>query len=295
MSNYSIKDVEQLSGIKAHTLRIWEQRYDILQPKRTDSNIRYYDDEDLKYILNISLLNKHGYKISKIAKMPVSKLREEVVSLTEKTTQYDDKIQALTICMLELDEGKFEKIISTSILQNGFETTMLNLIYPFLHRIGILWQTGTISPAQEHFISYLIRQKVIVAIDGQVMNDSPDAKKFMLFLPEGEWHELSLLFANYLIRKRNHQVIYLGQTLPLEDLKQAYRIHKPDTLLCVITSTPSYEQVQKYLFDLGDEFPEATLLTTGGQLIGQGFDMPENMYLLNKIEDLIDYIEEYAA
>ncbi len=292
MSNYSIKDVEQLSGIKAHTLRIWEQRYEILKPKRTDTNIRFYDDEDLKFILNISLLNKHGFKISKIAQMEQTDLRDEVLRLTEKTTQYEDKIQALTLCMLDLDEDKFEKIISTCILQNGFENTMLHLIYPFLVRLGILWQTGSINPSQEHFISYLIRQKVIVAIDGQLRSSNPRAKKYMLFLPEGEWHELSLLFCNYLIRKREQHVIYLGQTLPLHDLKMAYKIHQPEYLLCIITASPSYEYVQKYLLQLGNLFPDATILITGGQVIGQGFDMTDNMILLNKIEDLVEFVEE---
>jgi DNA-binding transcriptional MerR regulator len=155
VSNYSIKDLEQLSGIKAHTLRIWEQRYNLLCPKRTDTNIRYYDDQDLKLILNVALLNDNGFKISKIASMEPSEMREEVMKLTERTLTHDDQIHALTISMIEMDEDRFDKILSTNILKLGFEQTMMNIIYPFMSKIGVLWQTGAINPAQEHFISNL--------------------------------------------------------------------------------------------------------------------------------------------
>ncbi|RYF66671.1 MAG: MerR family transcriptional regulator, partial [Cytophagaceae bacterium] len=186
MSNYSIKDLEQLSGIKAHTLRIWEHRYNIIQPKRTDTNIRTYDDQDLKLVLNISLLKDHGYKISEISKLSVEEMYQEVIKISDKQLSYPDQIHALTITMIDLDEDRFEKIISTNILQFGFENTMINIIYPFLSRIGTLWVTGSIGPAQEHFITNLIRQKLIVAIDGQVSKQRPNGKKYMLFLPEGE-------------------------------------------------------------------------------------------------------------
>jgi Predicted transcriptional regulators len=153
MSHYSIKDVENLSGIKAHTLRIWEQRYDILKPKRTDTNIRYYDDVDLKLILNISVLNKHGHKISKIAQMSEEELRREVILLSERTNDASDKIQALTLCMMDMDEEKFEYLLSQSIKQIGFENTMLKVIFPFLNKIGIFWLAGSVNPAQEHFMT----------------------------------------------------------------------------------------------------------------------------------------------
>ncbi|MFY7911452.1 MAG: MerR family transcriptional regulator, partial [Emticicia sp.] len=163
MSNYSIKDLEQLSGIKAHTLRIWEQRYNIINPKRTDTNIRTYDDNDLKLVLNIALLKDHDYKISEIAKLSLEELSKEVLAISDKQLNYPDQIHALTIAMIDIDEERFEKIMSTNILQFGFENTMINIIYPFLSRIGTLWVTGSIGPAQEHFITNLIRQKIIVA------------------------------------------------------------------------------------------------------------------------------------
>jgi DNA-binding transcriptional MerR regulator len=291
MSHYSIKDVENLSGIKAHTLRIWEQRYEILKPKRTDTNIRYYDDFDLKLILNISVLNKHGHKISKIAQMDEEELRREVIKLSDRTQDASDKIQALTLCMMDMDEEKFEYLLSQSIKQIGFENTMLKVIFPFLNRIGILWLADSVNPAQEHFMTHLIRQKIIVAIDSLKPNYT-EGKKYMLFLPEGEWHELSLLFANYLLRSRKQRTSYLGQTLPLTDLQKAYEVCKPDFLFTVITSTPSFHQVQSYINELSKTFPKSKILLSGSQVVGQGLETPQNTHIFSKIEDMFEFIEE---
>ncbi|ARK10605.1 MerR family transcriptional regulator [Fibrivirga algicola] len=287
MSNYSIKDLEQLSGIKAHTLRIWEHRYNIIQPKRTDTNIRTYDDQDLKLVLNISLLKDHGYKISEISKLSVEEMYQEVIKISDRQLNYPDQIHALTISMIDLDEDRFEKIISTNILQFGFENTMIHIIYPFLSRIGTLWVTGSIGPAQEHFITNLIRQKLIVAIDGQVSKQRPNGKKYMLYLPEGEMHEISLLFANYIIRARYNKVVYLGQSLPFNELVFAYNVHKPDYIFSAITSVPSNSEAQAYVNKLGAQFPESHLLLTGYQMVGQDIQMPENGTIINNIDDLI--------
>ena len=290
MSTYSIKDLEQLSGIKAHTLRIWEQRYNLLQPKRTDTNIRFYDDDDLKLILNVALLNDNGVKISKIASMSANELREEVMKLTERSLIHDDQIHALTICMIEMDEERFDKILSTNILKLGFEQTMLNVIYPFMSKIGILWQTGAINPAQEHFISNLVRQKLIVAIDGQVLQRG--GKKFLLFLPEGELHEISILFASYLIKSKGHKVIYLGQSTPNDDLLAVYKLHQPEYLLTVITTSPSSEYVQEYINALSDRFTNAQILVTGYQVLGQDLSFPANVRQMSYIRDIKDLLEE---
>jgi DNA-binding transcriptional MerR regulator len=292
MSNYSIKDLEQLSGIKAHTLRIWEQRYDILKPNRTDTNIRSYDDENLKLVLNIALLKDHGYKISEIAKMSLDEMAKEVMLISDKQINYPDQIHALTIAMLDLDEERFEKIISTNTLQFGFENMMINIIYPFLSRIGTLWITGSIGPAQEHFISNLIRQKLIVAIDGQLPSLRPGSKKYLLFLPEGELHETSLLFANYIIRARQNKVVYLGQSLPFNELVFAYNVHKPDYLMTVVTSVPAQDEIQKYVYKLAHTFPESKILITGYQVIGQDIDCPDNVEILTQIRSLIDFAAE---
>jgi DNA-binding transcriptional MerR regulator len=292
MSTYSIKDLEQLSGIKAHTLRIWEQRYDILSPDRTDTNIRTYNDNDLKLVLNIALLKDHGYKISEISKMSDDELSKEVLVISDKQLNYPDQIHALTISMLDLDEERFEKIVSTNTLQFGFENMMINIIYPFLSRIGTLWITGSIGPAQEHFISNLIRQKLIVAIDGQLPSLRPGAKKYLLYLPEGEMHEISLLFANYIIRSRQNKVIYLGQSLPFSELGFAHGMQKPDYIFTVITSVPGQTEIQRYVYKLAKEFPDSKILMTGYQVIGQDIDCPDNVEIITQIKYLMDIASE---
>lgn len=292
MSNYSIKDLEQLSGIKAHTLRIWEQRYNIINPKRTDTNIRTYDDNDLKLVLNIALLKDHDYKISEIAKLSLEELSKEVLAISDKQLNYPDQIHALTIAMIDIDEERFEKIMSTNILQFGFENTMINIIYPFLSRIGTLWITGSIGPAQEHFITNLIRQKIVVAIDGQIIKPTADSKKYILYTPEGEFHEMPLLFANFILRARNNIVIYLGQSMPFSELEFICQHHKPDCLFTVITTTPGQDDIQQYINKLGDTFPDIKILLTGYQVIAQGLDLPKNIEVVSNVRQLMEFAED---
>lgn len=292
MSNYSIRDLEQLSGIKAHTLRIWEQRYQFIEPKRTETNIRYYDDNDLKLILNIALLKDNGFKISKIAGMKEEEMLNEVLRLTEKNLRYPDQIHALTLAMIDLDEDRFEKIMATNILKLGFESTMINIIYPFLSKIGVLWQTGAISPSQEHFISNLIRQKLIVAIDGQFVSNTESQHKYLLYLPEGELHELTLLFLCYIIKARKNKVLYFGQNLPFEDLKSIYNHHKPDYILTIFTTKPPANQVDDYVEKLTETFPEAKILLSGYQVIGKNFKNIDNIRMFTRIDHIIQFVEE---
>lgn len=289
MTHYSIKEIEQISGIKAHTLRIWEQRYNFINPKRTETNIRYYNDEDLKLLLNISLLKDNGHKISRICCMPTDDLQLEVRRLMENKMGFPEQIQGLTLAMLDLDEDRFEKILSTNILQIGFERTMMNLIYPFLQKIGILWQTGAITSGQEHFISNLVRQKLVVAIDGQLINSANYNKKYLLFLPENELHEISLLFSSYILRSRNNKVIYIGQNVPYLDLLKIYENHQPDCILTVMTTYPPTDEVKTFIEDLSDSFQNAQILISGHQVIDQNLTLPENVVLLHKLQDLIDY------
>jgi DNA-binding transcriptional MerR regulator len=291
MSNYSIKDLEQLSGIKPHTLRIWEQRYNIINPKRTDTNIRTYDDKDLKLVLNIALLKDHDYKISEIAKLSLEELSKEVLAISDKQLNYPDQIHALTIAMIDIDEERFEKIMATNILQFGFENTMINIIYPFLSRIGTLWVTGSIGPAQEHFITNLIRQKLIVAIDGQIIKATSASKKYILYTPEGEFHEIPLLFANFILRARNNKVIYLGQSMPFSELQFICEHHKPDYLFSVITSTPGQDEVQQYVNKLGEAFSEIKVLLTGYQVVAQGIDLPKNTEIITNVRQLMAFAE----
>ncbi len=291
MGVYSIKDLENISGIKAHTLRIWEQRYNIITPKRTDTNIRYYDEQDLKLVLNISVLQEHGYKISKIAAMTPDWMHKQVLELSDTGMRHADQIQNLTVAMLDLEEERFEKILTKCTFQMGFEQTMMQVIFPFLTKIGVLWQTGAINPAHEHFISHLIRQKLIVATDGQLANYQA-ATKYMLFLPDGELHEISLLFANYLLRTRKQRVIYLGQCLPFRDIESVYAIHRPQYLFTIITSVPGADEVQAYINKLAEAFPEVTILISGYQIISRDIYAPENVIVIRKIQDLIAFVEK---
>ncbi|HNS47584.1 MAG TPA: MerR family transcriptional regulator, partial [Bacteroidales bacterium] len=206
---YLIRDLEKMTGIKAHTIRIWEKRYQVVKPKRTSTNIRYYCDEDLKRLLNISALIKQGFKISQLAELGDDELNEKIMNAYSHESEETSRIDNLVTAMIDLDEPRFEKTIHLATLNMGFEHTILNIIYPFLERIGILWLTGTINPAQEHFVSNLLRQKLLVAIDNLIVKPARDSKRFILFLPENELHELGLLFYSYLVRKSGHKIIYL--------------------------------------------------------------------------------------
>jgi MerR family transcriptional regulator, light-induced transcriptional regulator len=290
MGKFSIKDLEQLTGIKAHTLRIWEQRYNFIKPQRTETNIRHYCDEDLKLILNISLLKDRGYKISKLADMSPEDLKAEVAQVTEKVLEFPDQISALTLAMIDIDEDRFERIMSNNILRHGFEKTMVNIIYPFLNRVGILWQTGSINPAQEHFITNLIRQKIIVAIDGFTGKRKDDARKFLLFLPEGELHEISLLFAWYLAKSAGHKVVYLGQSLPFIDLQEVYKTHEPEFIFTILTYVPE-ESTQAYMDKLSGTFPNCKILITGYQVVGNEFRSNANVRILHNFHEFINLLK----
>lgn len=294
MGRYTIKDLEQLSGIKAHTLRVWEQRHNIIEPKRTPTNIRYYDDADLRLILNISFLNRNGHKISRIATMSHEEIRETVKKISDSNLEFPNQVNALVIAMVNLDEERFEKIISTNTLQFGFENTMMNIVYPFLGQIGILWQTGSINPAHEHFITSLIRQKLIVAIDGQISSQNPNAKRYVLFLPEGEMHELSLLFAAYVVKARHNKAIYLGQSLPLKDLGMIVELFEPDYILSIVTSYPSKEDVIPYINELKRICSKQQLLLTGYQVIQQADKMPKDVRVMRSIPDLIQFVDAHS-
>jgi DNA-binding transcriptional MerR regulator len=295
MSRYSIKELEHLSGIKAHTIRIWEQRYQLINPKRTETNIRYYDDHDLKLILNVSLLKDHSFKISKISQMSQLEMQNEVRKLTENSFRFPEQIHALTICMVDMDEDRFEKILSTNILKLGFEKTMLNIIYPFLDKIGMLWRIGAINPAQEHFISNLVRQKLIVAIDNQYVSSALKANKFLLYLPEGELHELSLLFADYIIRSRKNKSIYLGQSLPLTDMEEVAKYYQPDYIVTALTSsTLESIVISDYLEQLSMHFPKKQILVGGLQANGHGVsNLPHNVMIIESMTDFINFVEDH--
>jgi len=288
---YSIRDLEKLSGIKAHTIRIWEQRYGVIAPKRTKTNIRYYQDDDLKFLLNVSLLNKNGIKISKIAKMSRQTVAEKVAAIAEINFEYSTQLDALTLSMIEMDEQKFDRIVSMNIQQLGFERTMLEVIYPFLDKLGVLWLTGSINPVQENFISYLIRQKIIVAIDQEPIPQGKQVKKFIIYLPEGEKQELTLLFMHYILKSRRNQVLYLGQDISVADLRDACKVHKPDFIFTMISETFAKEPVQKYVDKLAETFPDCQVLLSGYQVVAQKVTAPQNVRVLRSLDHTLEFLE----
>jgi DNA-binding transcriptional MerR regulator len=289
---YSINDLEKLSGIKAHTIRIWEQRYGILHPKRTKTNIRYYEDDDLKLLLNVALLNKNGIKISKIAKMSEHELSEKVADISHIDLEDGTQLDALTISMIEMDEGKFDRIINTNIEQLGFEQTMLKVIYPFLEKLSIMWLTGSVNPVQENFISFLIRQKIISAINTLPAGGKAKARKVFLYLPEGERQELSLLFIHYLLRSRGMRVFYLGQDIAIPDLIDANRIQPADYIFTMVTETFAQEPVQNYVDRLAQAFPDTTILLSGYQMVAQAVEVPKNIHILESLDHMLSFVED---
>lgn len=286
MAQYSISDIEMLTGIKAHTLRIWEQRYNFLTPHRTDTNIRYYTDDQLKLILNIGLLNRNGFKISKIAEMKSEDLKSAVLEVTSTHQEPSVYLDALTHAMIDFDEALFEKTLSSAIMRSGFYRAFHDVIFPFMQRTGILWSTGVVRPAQEHFISNLIRRKLSVAIDNQFVQTTEKSKRFVLFLPSGENHELLLLFTEYVLRMHQHEVAYIGTSVPFEDISFIRERFKPDYLVTFFTISPAEMPLQVYIERLASSFSDLTLLIGGSLLQTPTFDLPSNVRLVKSVNDL---------
>ncbi len=286
--------MEQLSGIKAHTIRMWEKRYKLISPNRTQTNIRYYTDDDLRFLLNVGLLNRNGIKISKIAKMTEEEISEKVAAISEVNPEHGTQLDALTISMIEMDQYKFNRIVSTNIKQLGLEKTMIDVINPFLSKLTVLWLTGSINPVQVHFITYLIRQKIIVAIDKIPVKPLNDRKKFLLYLPEGEIQELILLFAHYLLRMRDNIVIYLGQNIPLEELNALKKIHQPHYIYTILSPSLK-EPVQGYINRLSEIFPDTHILLSGYQAAQEDIQLPEHARLLETLSETIEFLDQLAA
>ncbi len=292
MAKYSIKDLEKLSGIKAHTIRIWEKRYELINPSRTSTNIRYYSDQDLKKLLNVSSLHRNGIKISKIAQMTDQQIVDKVREYAAETTDYEGQVENLVISMIELDEDRFERILSKSIIRIGFDETIIRLVYPLFEKVGILWLTGTINPAQEHFMSNLIRQKLISAIDSQIFIEKPDEKKFMLFLNETEMHELGLLFYSYLLKKQGHRVIYLGQSVPFNDLKEVNKIQFTEYMLTSFTAAMPNKEMPGYIQKLSSSFPDRIVFVTGLQMKDiEQKELPNNIIKVCSPNELLTILE----
>ncbi len=290
MAVYSIRDLEKLCGIKAHTIRIWEQRYGLIKPDRTETNIRFYRDADLNLLLNIVLLNRNGHKISKIAKMSKKEIVEKVSAISEVNLELGTQLDELTLAMVEMNEYKFDRILTTNIQQLGFEQTMLQVIYPFLDKLSVFWLTGSINPIQENFITNFIRQKIIAAIDKESVSWGQNIKKFLIYLPEGENQELSLLFMHYLLKSRGNWVIYLGQNIAVGDLFDACNIHKPDFIFTMITESFSMHPVQKYIDELSRSFKDCQILLSGYQVVTQNVQSTGNITVLSSLNETISFL-----
>lgn len=297
MATYSIKDLESLSGIKAHTIRIWEQRYSLLEPERTSTNIRTYSEEQLKKLLNIALLVNNGVKISKIGQMSDADIRlallnyleNDFVQSNETDLRAEAKINSLVVAMIDLDEAVFDKVFASSVLKRGFKETITKVIYPFLHKVGILWGINDVNPAQEHFITNLIRQKIVVAIDS-LMSSYSSEKKFMLYLPENELHEIGLLMAHYLIKFNKHQVYYLGQNVPKADMHAVYEQVKPNYILSFLTTPKPSTEYQDYITSVSGACNKATFLLAGSKSNFEEVEFPENVVWLESMDHLNDFL-----
>ncbi len=285
---FSIKDLERLSGVKAHTLRIWEQRYELLQPERTNTNIRYYSNEDLKKILNVSLLNQHGRKISSIASLSKESLFEEASKLLHQFNNEGDQIESLMLSLLDWDENKFDEIISNAISHFGLENTIEKIVFPFLRQLGNMWQLGIVNPAQEHFISNLIRQKIIVEIDKLGIGNYQGKQLALLFLPNNELHEMGLLYAQYLCRKKGLRCLYLGQSMPFEDLLNVYETAKPNLIISIFTTCFNEEETISYLDKLRQSFENAKIFLSGRLIVGDAapkYNYPQNIKVFKEFDD----------
>jgi len=289
MTKFTIRDLENLSGIKAHTIRIWEQRYSFLKPSRTDTNIRYYSSDDLKTILNISILNKYGYKISHINNMSVNDVQARVAELNLAGAQQERIVNELIQVMVDLDIAGFEKIIDKQIAANGIEKVILRIIFPFFERIGILWQTGHINPAQEHLTTNIIRQKLIVGID-QARSLLKIKRSFLLFLPEREHHEIGLLLVYYLLKKRGAEVLYIGANVPLKDAQFVADTKKPDFVYTHLTSTSPGFNFEKFLKQTSEKISKPKIIISGFPTHGHKKVLPKNVEFKHSLVELVEFI-----
>ncbi|MFZ9303313.1 MAG: MerR family transcriptional regulator [Sediminibacterium sp.] len=290
MSSYTIKDLEKISGIKAHTIRIWEQRYQFLQPQRTETNIRTYSSDELKTILNVSLLNKYGFKISHIDKMSAEQMEEKILSLNQIDAQRERVVNALIKEMVSLNMANFERQMDTYIGQKGIEKTIIEIIFPFMERVGILWVTNHINPAQEHLATNVIRQKIILGIE-KLPPVLHYTKRIVLFMPEGEYHEIGLLYVHFLLKQRGFYVDYLGANVPMVDLRYLSEFQKVDYLYCHLTSPAKNFKIHKF-FEQLSEVSKIIPIVISGQ-IAQAYkgQIAGNIQLKRTLPETISFLE----
>lgn len=292
MSTYSIKDLEKLSGIKSHTIRIWEQRYHLIEPGRTNTNIRLYSDDDLVKVMNTSLLNQNGYKISKIAALNNDQIREIILKLNSELPSVTTQTASLTRALIGADELLFNHVFETSVENIGFETTIEQLLFPFLESIGTLWLAGTINPAQEHFISNLIRQKIIAAIDKVRIRTEESLLRILFYLPEGEFHEIGMLYYSYLARKANFEVLYLGSSVPFRDIIKMDEIRPFRILFTSFVTSQGQGTIMDRIKQKSQAFPDKFFLVSGLQIKLEQPRLPKYFF---KISSSVDFKKAIAT
>jgi MerR family transcriptional regulator, light-induced transcriptional regulator len=289
MNAFTIKDLENLSGIKAHTIRIWEQRYTFLRPQRTGTNIRYYNNDELKTLLNVALLNKYGFKISHIDKMNEVEMKDRILSLSQAQAQQERIINELIQSMVDLDIESFETILDNYIMARGIERSITQIIFPFLEKIGILWATNHINPAQEHLVTNIIRQKLIVGIESSNTHMRVN-KSILLFLPEGEHHELGLLFIYYLLRSRGVKVLYLGANVPVNDVEYVVKAKNPDIAYTHLTSLANNFNFEKFLNNLSGKVKGIPVVVSGQITQQYRKSAPQGIQLKRSLPEVMEYL-----
>jgi DNA-binding transcriptional MerR regulator len=293
MNAFTIKDLENLTGIKAHTIRIWEQRYTFLKPQRTDTNIRYYSNNELKKILNIALLNRYGFKISHIGKMSDDDIHVKILGINNSEAQQERIINELIQKMIDLELVSFELIIDEHIRVKGIEKTIHKIIFPFMERIGVLWVTGHVNPAQEHLVSNIIRQKLIVGTQA-ISNLIPTKKTALLFLPEGEFHELGLLFIQFLLKNQGIGVLYLGTNIPLEDVDYVVENKAPDFIYTHLTSVSNLFNFDRFIQQSQKRFRSIPLIISGRLASIYDKPIPPNVHFKKSLQEVTTFVAELA-
>lgn len=290
MDHYTLADLEKLTGILAGTIRIWERRYRIIKPHRTDTNRKWYDDDDLKRIINIAILNRSGLKISKIAALTGLEIAGKVAQLTRKSTDTNTQIDFMILAMTGFDEKAINDILMRSIINTGFEATFENIIFPFFRRVGIMWQTGSVDIGAEHFVSNIFRKRLICAINSLPSGDNPDRKKVILYLPENELHELGLLFYAFIVRKSGHEALYLGQSTPFNALSDVVMHWHPDILVTGALTGLPYTNPEEYLKRISAAFREQKILVSGALAYAAGKVALNNVFAVESASDLKKHI-----
>jgi len=289
---FSIKDLENLSGIKAHTIRIWEKRYNILQPIRTDTNIRTYDSASLQKLLNVTLLNSYGYKISRIAEFSTEKIAILVREIVSEKSSKNHALNAFKMAMINFDQALFFNTYNNLLSEKSFREVFFEVVIPLMNDIGLLWQAGTISPAQEHFISYLIKQKLLINTEKvQILEPTRSDKIFVLYLPENEIHELGLMYLNYEILLNGYKTIYLGESVPIDSLKDMKKYFDNIVYISYITVQPTRDVIDDYLNKISTEIIDANsqIWFIGRMTEFVDIDkLPETISVFKSIPDLIE-------